>query len=373
MTMTLRTPGFLVLTLSSLLLFGCGGGGGGGGGGGSSSGGDSGGSNNGGSTGGGTSNATITQNDYMPLVSGLGWTYVAGGSQVNSLASVTTEISGAASPVFKINASEAGGPVGLIEHFYSSTTSEVGFWGIKGEIEIPVEGFGDITIESILFDAAIPYWRDSLLTSSSNEISVPTFTATIKARAAGFPFSSDVEINDSVVSHLGSASVDTGFGQLAVQRVAVGFTGEVSISGALGSFSTVVTYQDTVSFAKGIGIVKRETVITAEGAQGFELEQSLAGMSGLPEPIRFQEVQGQAVMVGNEDTVRVGSTSLTSSSNKLVNTPDPGWVQVAAAAGNVFTVSATGSALPSAPAGEVFYFETASGQILPLGISLLAE
>lgn len=369
MTMTLRTPGFLVLTLSSLLLAACGGGGGGGG---SSSGGDNGGSNNGGSSG-GTSNATITQNDFMPLVSGLGWTYVAGGSQVTSLASVTNEISGASSPVFKVNASEEGSPFGRIDHFYSSTTSEVGFWGIEGEIEIPAEGIGTIDINSILFDSPIPYWRNSLMTSASNEISVPAFTASIRSTVSGIPFNTDVEVNDGVVSYLGSATVDTGFGQMAVERVAVGFTGEVSISGVFGSFSTVVVYQDTVSFAKGVGIVKRETVITAEGAQGFELEQSLAGMSGLPEPRRFQAVQGQAVLIGNDDSVRVGTSSLSSSSNKLVNTPSPGWVQVNAAAGNVFTVSATGSALPTAPTGEVFYFETSSGQILPLGISLLAE
>lgn len=349
--------------ISTLLLTGCGGGGG------SSSGGstpntdtgtDSGSGSDSGSGGGsGVSNFTPKQSVYLPLISGAGWRYAvesAGSSTETATASTSSDISGPTEQLFKTD-------TGLLTYYYTSTNTEIEFWGIAGPISQSVEGT-TIRVDDFFLDEAVPLWRSSQASGTSIEIS--GIGATVGAVAGFFSVNVDVELSGSL-SNFGATQVTTTYGDIPATRVILSLEGIGEVSGV----QLPIEYVDDVYFAKGMGIIYRKTTI-GYGGDDVINELRLTSLVNLPEPILFSRSQSDAVLSSSSAVVKfAGGSSLSTTSYEALNATGASWLDLNEETSNQFTVTASGGTIPSTAASEVFYFKATNGSDeIPLNVSI---
>jgi hypothetical protein len=337
----------LVVTLG-LTLVGCGGGGGS-------------------SNGGNTSSFTPTYNEYLPLIEGTGWRYGVQASVVTDVVMVgkTDAIEGASEQVYALS-----GTSNVISYF-SSSAQQVSFWGFTGSFEIEDIGAGvGATIESVLFDRALPYWKSNY--ASINNTTLPDFSVSVKGTSLGIPFTVDLAVDDGSITFFGASKPTTAYGDLVAQNMLVGFTASGSLNVLGDSIPISVVIQDRVFLSQGLGIVKRELEIREQSTQnGVVWEQNLNSVVGLPEPKIFTSSQGTVTPDDADDTVRFdGGTAVSSTEYEALVSKPVSWLTVTESAGDVYTLAPSGSAAPAAPASAAFYFRASSGTALPLHISL---
>lgn len=352
-----------MLTLVSVLMLSACGGGGGGGGGGDPAPDD---------TGDDDTEPVVfeqQQNLYLPLIADAGMSYsVVGDEMVSSdaVAEPSTDVAGA-SDEFEV-AMEG------VSFYYTSTPTEAGFWGVTGPFSMDLDENLSVSINSMIFNQAIPLWRDTFTENVPVSLTDLGYQAEVKAtlRFNGIAFSNPtvtITVSDATVTPMGETLITTDYGALVAQLVNVAITG----NGSVNDTSFVVTYLDSVYIAKGIGIIARASEIKYDDNTIFELSQTMSTVINLPKPLRFTSAGGMATLASSDSAVKFADgTSLSRTNYQVLNGDDISWLTVEEMAGDLFGISANGTAPGYTQGSEVFYFQRKSGadDHIPLHISL---
>lgn len=317
---------------------------------------------------------TQKQNPYLPLIAGAGWNYALTGADVESaeaITSTTTDVTGV-SDAYQV--AMAG-----ISYYYASSPTEAGFWGVEGPFNIDAGSGVTVRVDSLLFDKAVPYWKDAFADSAGTPVDLTDYTAVVKAKLffGEVPISSvtvTMDIIDSSVTPMGQVVVATGYGDLVTQRVDVSLTGSGSITVGSDDVPFVVTLTDTVYLAKGLGIVSRVTEMSYENEPVFASDQTLTNVINLPKPIIYRNQSGVATLVSSDSVVIYeGDASVSRTEYNALNGDSVSWLNVDDVASDQFGLTANGTTLPATPGSEVLYFQRKTGATdhVPLHISLL--